>query len=101
VEILTATHAFGALARMVTKKFGIIQVNGIVTTVLHLFGKGVKVVCEIACMIADAGLISTGEKAIIIGDAVNGEDTSVVLKPSARTGCWVYHLERFIHSMLY
>jgi hypothetical protein len=81
-KILTTAHAFGTLGRAVTKKFGTLQVDGIVSAVLRLFGQGVKVSCEIACMAADAGLIRTDEEAIMIGGTGSGVDTAVVLKPS-------------------
>jgi len=81
-KILTAAHAFGTLGRAVNKKFGTIQVDGIVANVLRLFGQGVKVACEIVCMAVDAGLIKTGEEAIAIGGTGSGADTAVVLKPS-------------------
>ena len=40
-----------------------------------------KVVCEIAPMAADSGLIRTGEDAIAIGGTGHGADTAVVLSP--------------------
>jgi hypothetical protein len=46
-KILTTAHAFGASGRAVTKKFWILQVDGIVSAVLRLFGQSVKVSCEI------------------------------------------------------
>jgi hypothetical protein len=42
-KIVTAAYAFGTLGRAVNKKFGTIQVDRIVATVLRLFGEGVKV----------------------------------------------------------
>ncbi|MCJ7614338.1 hypothetical protein MUO71_06225 [Candidatus Bathyarchaeota archaeon] len=81
-KILTTTHAFGTLGRAINKKFGAIQVDGIISAVLRLFGQGMKVACEIACMAADAGLIQTDEEAIMIGGTGGGADTAVVLKPS-------------------
>ncbi|UCC58472.1 MAG: hypothetical protein JSW14_00660 [Candidatus Bathyarchaeum sp.] len=81
-KILTTAHAFGTLGRAVNKKFGTLQVDGIVSNVLRLFGQGVKVACEVACMAADAGLIKTDEEAIAIGGTGGGADTAVVLKPS-------------------
>ena len=81
-KILTASHAFGTLGRAIKKKFGTIQVDGIVANVLRLFGDGVKVACEVACMAADAGLIGTDKEAIAIGGYGGGADTAVVLKPS-------------------
>ena len=81
-KILTTTHAFGTLGRAVFKKFGTIQVDEIVANILRLFGQGVKVACEVACMATDAGLIRTDEEAIVIGGSGGGADTAVVLKPS-------------------
>jgi hypothetical protein len=81
-KILTTAHAFGTLGRAVNKKFGTLQVDGIVSAVLRLFGQGVKVCCEIACMATDAGVIRTDEEAITIGGSGSGADTAVVLKPS-------------------
>jgi hypothetical protein len=81
-KILTTTHAFGTLGRTMFKKFGTIQIDEIVANILRLFGQGVKVACEIACMAADAGLIRIDEEAIVIGGSGDGADTAVVLKPS-------------------
>ena len=80
-KVLTATHAFRTLGRAVFKKFGTIQLDGIVANVLRIFGQGVKVACEIACMAADAGLIRIDEEAIAIGGTGGGADTAVVLQP--------------------
>jgi hypothetical protein len=81
-KILTTAHAFGTLGRAVNKTFGTIQVDGIVSTILRLFGQGTKVACEISCMAADAGLIKTCEETIAIGGTKSGADTAVVLKPT-------------------
>ncbi len=80
-KILTATHAFRTLGRAIQNKFGTVQVDGIVANVLRLFGQGVKVTCEIACMAADAGLIRTDEEAVVLGGSGGGVDTAVVLQP--------------------
>jgi len=81
-KTLTTTHALGTLGRAVNKKFGTIQVDEIAANIFRLFGQGVKVTCEIACMATDAGLIRTDEEAIVIGGSGGGADTTVVLKPS-------------------
>ena len=81
-KILTTAHAFGGVGRAVNKKFATIQVDGLVSNVLRTFGQGIKVTCEISCMAADAGLISTCEDAIAIGGTRSGADTAVVLKPT-------------------
>jgi hypothetical protein len=80
--ILTASHAFRTLGRAVYKKFGAIQVDGIIANVLRIFGQGTKAVCEITCMAADAGLVRTDEDVIAVGGTGGGVDTAVVLKPS-------------------
>ena len=81
-KIITTAHAFGTLGRAVNKTFGTIQVDGIVSNTLRLFGQGVKVACEVACMAADAGLIKTDEETLVIGGSGSGADTAAVLKPS-------------------
>lgn len=81
-KILTTAHAFGTLGRAINKKFGTLQVDGIVSAVFRLFGQGMKVSCEVACMAVDAGLIKSGEQSIAIGGTRDGVDTAVVLKPS-------------------
>ncbi len=81
-KTLTSAHAFGTLGRAVKNKFGTIQVDGIVSTVLRMFGQGTKVACEVSCMAADAGLIKTDEEAIAIGGTKSGADTAVILQPT-------------------
>ncbi|MFB0557716.1 MAG: hypothetical protein ACETVY_01240 [Candidatus Bathyarchaeia archaeon] len=81
-KVFFATHAFGTLGRAVHRKFGAIQVDEIIAHVLRLFGQGVKVGCEVACMAADAGLIRTDEEAIAIGGSGGGADTAIVVRPS-------------------
>jgi len=81
-KIFFSTHAFGTLGRAVNRRFGAIQVDEIIAHVLRLFGQGVKVGCEVACMAADAGLIRTDEEAVVIGGSGGGADTAIVLKPS-------------------
>jgi hypothetical protein len=81
-KIFFSTHAFGTLGRAVNRRFGAIQVDEIIAHVLRLFGQGVKVGCEVACMAADAGLIRTDEEAVAIGGSGGGADTAIVLRPS-------------------
>jgi len=81
-KILRACHAFGGLGRAVNKKFNAIQVDEIIAHVLRLFGSGVKVACECACMAADAGLVRTDREVISLGGNGGGADTAVVLLPS-------------------
>lgn len=81
-KIITAAHAFGGLGRAVNRRFNAIQIDEIIAHVLRLFGQGVKVACEIACMATDAGLIRTDENAIAIGGSGGGSDTALVVRPS-------------------
>ena len=81
-KIFFSTHAFGTLGRAVNRKFGAIQVDEIIAHVLRLFGQGVKVGCEVACMAADSGLIRTDEETVAIGGSGGGADTAIVLRPS-------------------
>ena len=81
-KILRACHSFGGLGRAVNKKFNTIQVDEVIAYVLRLFGAGVKVACECACMAADAGLIKTDREVVALGGNGGGADTVVVLLPS-------------------
>jgi hypothetical protein len=81
-KIIRACHSFGALGRAVNKKFNTIQIDEIIAHVLRLFGAGVKVACECACMAADAGLIVTDREVVSLGGNGGGADTAVILLPS-------------------
>ena len=82
VKIVTAAHSLSGIGRAVHKKFGSVQIDGVIAQVLRLFGQGMKVACEIACMAADAGFIRTDEDAISIGGTSRGADTAILLRPS-------------------
>jgi len=81
-RVLTCKHAFGGVGRAVRKKLGTYELEEIVAYTLRTFGQGMKVVCEIALMAADAGLIRVGEPTISIGGTGRGADTAIVLKPA-------------------
>jgi hypothetical protein len=81
-KIIRACHAFGGLGRAVNKKFTAIQVDEVIAHVLRLFGAGVKVAAEVACMATDAGLIRTDREVIALGGNGGGADTAMVLLPS-------------------
>ena len=81
-KLLRACHSFGGLGRAVNKKFNAIQVDEIIAHTLRLFGAGVKVACECACMAADAGLIRTDKEVMALGGNGGGADTAVVLLPA-------------------
>ncbi len=88
--LLTATHALGGLVRAMSQVTGPLpgQTGGTVEAVaqtLRVLGQGMKVVCEIAAMAADAGLVRTDEEVIAIagtGAAGRGADTAVVVQPA-------------------
>lgn len=81
-RIVTAAHALGGFGRAVKNKFNTVEVDGVVADVLRLFGRGVKVACEISCMAVDAGLIRTDEDVVAIGGSGHGADAALVLKPT-------------------
>lgn len=80
-EVLTATHTFSGLGRAMRKKFKMYLFEEAVANTLRLFGQGMKVVCEITLMAADAGMVRTDQDIIVIGGTGRGADTAVVLKP--------------------
>jgi len=83
--ILTTAHAFGAIHRALGATGGppvpTSAIGDIIAMTLRTFGQGMKVVCEIAAMAADAGLVRTDEEIISIGGTGRGADTAVVLQP--------------------
>jgi len=79
--ILTATHAFGGLSRAMRKKYNMYVLGEVIADTLRIFGQGMKVVCEIAMMVADSGLVRTDEDVIAIAGSSRGADTAVVMKP--------------------
>jgi len=81
-RVLTTTHAFGGIGRAVRKRLNTYQVDEIVAYTLRNFCEGMKVVCEIALMAADAGLVRTDEEAVVISGTGRGADTAVVLLPA-------------------
>ena len=83
--ILTTIYAFAGVSRALRLKFETMALGEIIANVLRVFGQGMKVVCEIALMAADAGLVSTDEDVISIGGTGRGADTAVVLQPANST----------------
>ena len=80
--IHTATHALGGIGRAINLKFDTIQLDDIMANTLRLLGQGMKVVCEIAAMAADAGLVRTDREVIAIAGSGEGADTVVVIQPA-------------------
>ncbi|MBI3930558.1 MAG: hypothetical protein HY325_00895 [Chloroflexi bacterium] len=82
VPILSAAHAFtGGVNVAMRRKFNMYLLGDVIASVLRIFGQGMKVVCEVALMAADAGLVRTDENVIVISGSGRGADTAVVLKP--------------------
>jgi len=79
--ILTTAHTFSGVSRAMRKKFHTYVIGDIIANTLRVFGEGMKVVCEIAMMAADNGLVRTDEDVISIAGTGRGADTAVVLTP--------------------
>ena len=82
--ILTAAHAFGGIHRALGNTMPPAPssaIGDIVAMTLRMFGQGMKVVCEIAAMAADAGLVRTDEEIVAIAGTGRGADTAVVIQP--------------------
>ncbi len=79
--VLTTMHAFAGVDRAMRRKFNMYLLGEIIANTLRIFGEGMKVVCEISLMVADAGLVRTDEVIIAIGGTSRGADTAVVLRP--------------------
>ena len=80
--VFTTAHTFTGLSGAMRKKFNTYIIGDIVAHTLRTFGQGMKVVCEIAVMAADGGLVRTDEDVIAIGGTGRGADTAVVLRPA-------------------
>ncbi|MFH1651954.1 MAG: pyruvate kinase alpha/beta domain-containing protein [Chloroflexota bacterium] len=80
--LLTMTHLFAGLSRMTRNKYNTFIIGDIMADTLRIFGQGMKVVCEIASMAADAGLARTDEDVISVAGTGRGADTAVVLTPA-------------------
>ncbi|MBA7610811.1 hypothetical protein ES703_18025 [subsurface metagenome] len=80
-KIVTTAHAFSGVNRAIRNKYNMPTLGDIIADTLRIFGKGLKVVCEITMMAVDSGLVRTDEDAIAIGGTGNGADTAVVLRP--------------------
>lgn len=80
--IYTGTHAFRGVEIAFLRHMQVPRPTDIVAQTLRVFGEGMKVVCEIAVMAADAGLVRTDEEVVAIAGTGRGADTAVVLKPA-------------------
>jgi hypothetical protein len=79
--ILTTAHAFTGIGGAMRKKRGMYLLGDVIADTLRILGQGMKVVCEIALMAADAGLVTVGEDVVVVAGTGRGADTAVVLSP--------------------
>lgn len=82
VRVLTTTHLLAGVDRGVRNKFGGVYPAEIIAQTLRMFGQGLKVCVEVACMALDAGMIPDGREIIAIGGTGTGADTAAVLVPA-------------------
>jgi hypothetical protein len=89
ISVVTAAHAFGGITRAmnqmkISQAPATYVIGDIVANTLRMFGQGMKVSCEIACMAADAGLVRCDEDIISMGGSgrVGGADVAVILTPA-------------------
>ncbi|MBI4187605.1 MAG: hypothetical protein HY529_00165 [Chloroflexi bacterium] len=75
----------GGIDRAMRNKFKMSFTADTIASTLRMLGQGIKVVCEISAMAADAGLVRTDEDVIAIGGTGRGADTAVVLRPANST----------------
>ena len=80
--VFIGTHLFTGLSQLMRKKFNTIIIGDIIAYTLRMFGQGMKVVCEVSGMAADAGLVRTDEDIIVIAGTGRGADTAVVIRPA-------------------
>ncbi|MFH1775031.1 MAG: pyruvate kinase alpha/beta domain-containing protein [Chloroflexota bacterium] len=80
--VLTSAHAFGGISRAIKNKFATVVTGDIIAQTLRIFGQGTKVVCEIALMAADSGLVRTDEDLIAVAGSGRGADTAMVIRPA-------------------
>ncbi|MCL6560121.1 MAG: hypothetical protein K6U74_15285 [Firmicutes bacterium] len=82
IKLLTTTHLMAGIDRASRIKFGGVYPAEIVASTLRMFGQGLKVCVEIACMALDAGLIPHGAEVIAVGGTARGADTALILVPA-------------------
>ena len=80
--VLTTTHALGGLSKAMRKKYETFVLGEVIADALRIFGQGIKVVCEIAAMAADAGLVRTDQDIIAIAGSGRGADTAALITPA-------------------
>lgn len=94
--IHTSTHIFGGVGRAMRKHYNTYMLDDILALCLRLFGEGMKVVCEMGGMCADAGLVRTDEEVVVIAGTGRGADTAVVLQPANTTDFFKMRVKEII-----
>ncbi len=94
--IHTSTHIFGGVGRALRKHYNTYMLDDILALCLKLLGEGMKVVCEMAAMCADAGLVRTDEEVVVIAGTGRGADTAVVLQPANTTDFFKMRVKEII-----
>ncbi len=86
-SIVTAAHPFGALSRAVRNKLNTNLLGEIIAVTLKILGQGMKVVCEVSLMAADAGMVRVDEDVIAVGGTGRGAVslTECLFPPAATT----------------
>ncbi len=82
VQLLTTTHLLAGVDRALRLQWGGVYPAEIIAASLRMFGQGVKVCVEIACMALDAGLVPYGEEIISVAGSGRGADTACVIVPA-------------------
>ncbi len=81
--LLTTGHAFAGINRAIRKSLLTYPtVEVIAETLRKVFSPGLKVVCEIALMAADAGLVRTDQEVLVIAGSGRGADTAAIITPA-------------------
>ncbi len=82
IKVLTTTHLLAGVDRAVRNHFGGVYPAEIIAQTLRMFGQGVKVGIEIACMAKDAGMIPHEAEVISIAGSARGADSAIVVLPA-------------------
>ena len=80
-KVLSGMMLTRNLGKAIAKKFGYSE-SELVAGVLRLFGEGVKVCVEMACMCADAGLIPFDDCVFVAGTG-RGADTTCIIRATS------------------
>ncbi len=70
------------LGKAIALKTGGHSESELIAGTLRVFGQGVKVCVEMACMVADAGLVPAADCVFVAGTG-KGADTALIIRPAA------------------